>query len=267
MFRILCSLTLAISLATSGLCDSPDNAKSFSDNVLRTAGEYEILAGEKPATLRREPVLTWTNPEVGEIYGSVFVWLQQDRPIAIASMYQWYHPHTHASHEFQSLSKSNISAERHGKRAWTTSEPGIQWKPLDAVAKPGGRSLQRLIQMRSIAKRFKFEMTERDGVLSKLRLLTQPLLRYASDEAGVQDGAIFAFAKGTDPEALLLVEAYQDKATGESHGWRYAIARSNFLPLKATFNQSPVWEVPRIESPVIYAAKSPYAKMQFDVAP
>ena len=37
--------------------------------------------------------------------------------------------------------------------------------------------------------------------------MPQPLLRYAAPDSGVIDGAVFAFAEATDPEALLILEA------------------------------------------------------------
>ena len=61
----------------------------------------------------------------------------------------------------------------------------------------------------------------------ELRLLTQPLYRYEHKEGQVLDGALFAFAEGTDPELLLLVEARQRK--DQPAEWQYAPARMNMV--------------------------------------
>ena len=45
----------------------------------------------------------------------------------------------------------------------------------------------------------------------ELRLMPQPLYRYdADDEGGTFDGALFAFAQGTDPEILLPSLAFSE---------------------------------------------------------
>lgn len=44
------------------------------------------------------------------------------------------------------------------------------------------------------------------------------------------DAALFAFVEGTDPEALLLLEA---RTTEGGHAWHYALARLNSAGLRA----------------------------------
>ena len=57
----------------------------------------------------------------------------------------------------------------------------------------------------------------------------------------VIDGAIFSFVVATDPEAILLVEAFDDQG---KMGFRYAFARFHFWRLTATLGDKPVWDVP-----------------------
>ena len=66
----------------------------------------------------------------------------------------------------------------------------------------------------------------------ELRLLPQPLYRYESTDPDVLDGAVFAFvtSAGTDPEALLVLEA-RKPAAGCDPVWHYAIARFTDLNL------------------------------------
>ena len=53
----------------------------------------------------------------------------------------------------------------------------------------------------------------------ELRLMPTPLLRYSSATNKIIDGALFAFAQGTNPEALVLVEAVE---TVNGRAWRAA---------------------------------------------
>ena len=66
----------------------------------------------------------------------------------------------------------------------------------------------------------------------ELRLLTQPLYRYKSTDPDVLDGALFAFvtSAGTDPEALLVLEARKTRATN-APVWHHAVARFTDLNL------------------------------------
>ncbi|HLQ43656.1 MAG TPA: hypothetical protein VK137_02920, partial [Planctomycetaceae bacterium] len=36
--------------------------------------EFAIRGVEQPAVLREQPILRWSNPERGQIYGNVFLW-------------------------------------------------------------------------------------------------------------------------------------------------------------------------------------------------
>ena len=75
-------------------------------------------------TLQPEPVLRWSNPIVGEIYGDVFIWTSKGRPEVVASLHKWYSPNHHSAIEFVSLSTGRFVAERGGREIWAPSRPG-----------------------------------------------------------------------------------------------------------------------------------------------
>ncbi len=103
----------------------------------------------------------------------------------------------------------------------------------------------------------------------ELRLLTQPLYRYKSTDPDVLDGALFAFvtSAGTDPEALLVLEARKTGATN-APVWHYAVARFTDLNLWVRHKGKEVFSaplvpygvtparsqepVPRVQRPVTY---------------
>ena len=82
--------------------------------------------------------------------------------------------------------------------------------------------------------------------------MVQPLYRYADEERGLIDGAIFSFAAGTNPEALLLVEC---RKTGDAPAWHAAFARFGANRCQARKGEAVVWECPAIER---WDAKEPY---------
>lgn len=95
--------------------------------------------------------------------------------------------------------------------------------------------------MRRLARRFSGSFTPwpRDG-LEQLRLLSQPIYRYADEESGVLDGAVFALAQANDPEVLLVLEAARS-ASGGDFVWVYSLARMSVVTLKVRCDESEVW--------------------------
>ncbi|MCC9601829.1 hypothetical protein LOC67_14810 [Stieleria sp. JC731] len=256
-------LLIGLSILTNDwtAADETEASSRFSKLATKIASSYEIQSGDQTLKLRSEPVLTWTNPEVGEIYGAVFIWTDDKRPAVIASIFKWYAPFTHRTHEFQSLVTDPIRATRDGKTDWQTEQPGITWKPVPGNPSTGTTAAQAFTRMRFVAKRFEVELTDKDGSVETLRLLSQPLYRYQNPENGIEEGALFAFARATDPEALLLLEVRRENGVDKLY---YALARSNFLPLKATFEGAEVWTKGRLLRRDSYSGKGAYAKVQFD---
>jgi hypothetical protein len=205
------------------------------------AAKYRFTIGQTPpeqVKLHAEPVLRWSNPAAGEIHGNVFLWTIHSRPVVVGSLYQWFSPHTHLSHEFQSLSEDNVSAEYEEKDVWTTSEPGLKFQGLPDAPPPAASAAQRLLQMKKLSKSFTATKTERDGNQSELRLLTQPVYRYAAEQEGLIDGALFTFVQGTDPEVFLLLEARKQEGKAV---WQFAATRMNSVKFELRYHDREVW--------------------------
>jgi hypothetical protein len=220
------------------------------------AHKYEIsLAGATgtPAKLIAEPILRWSNPAVGEIHGNVFLWTSSGRPVAVGSLFKWFSPHTHTSHEFQSLTESKLAAKYDGRQVWTTGVPGVKFVPLEGEA-PSASATRRLVQLRSLAKRFTGSLTTREGEQHELRLLPQPIYRYAAADEGVLDGGLFAFVQGTDPDILLLIEARGEKEPR----WHFAAARMQNVALVVNLDGREAWTVPQLQWNVAFDHAQPY---------
>jgi hypothetical protein len=216
-----------------------------------------------PAQLHAEPLLRWSNPTAGSVYGEVFLWKVAGRPAAIASVYRWYHPYTDATVEFASVSDQAISAKDGGAVVWESQSPGVSFTPLEDAPKPAASSAARMAQMKSIARDFSARlMDERGGeeVERELRLLNQPVHRYASPAKDMLDGALFAFVEGTDPEGWLLIEA---ATMGDQLQWRFALARMNADALEIKRNGALVQSWPAIHQPW-RNRKAPYTFFSFD---
>jgi hypothetical protein len=101
--------------------------------------------------------------------------------------------------------------------AWRPRKSVLEFKPLDDAPPPAQTAERRLQQMKQLARGFAIkESFQRD--VSMLRLLPRPIDRYEDREAGIDDGAMFAFTYGTNPELVLLLEC-------QGKEWRFALAR------------------------------------------
>ena len=113
---------------------------------------------------------------------------------------------------------------------------------------PAATAAARLRQMKTLAERFSAKLLpdpNRGAKHEVLRLLPKPLYRYDLTKATrtdppLRDGGMFAFAMGTDPEVVLLLEAVerQNKTV-----WQYAFARATAWPAEASLGDRVVWSV------------------------
>ena len=196
--------------------------------------------GNRIAKLQPQPVLNWVNPVRNQESGSVFVWIDGIRPVAIGTSFTYtYDGEVRRKNAFHTLTDKAIRGTHRGRDVWNTIAGNFSLKPVPNVDAPAPTTPQRSRQLKLLARRFQVNVTHRDGRREDCRLVPNPLYRFESRD-GEQSGAIFSFAIGTDPEALLIV-AKEPKAAGGVE-WQYAFARFNFYPLDASFDGNPIWK-------------------------
>jgi hypothetical protein len=247
--------------------DEKTRAAEFHVIAKREAAAYNIrhLGSDRPLTLKPEPILKWSNPVRGSIYGDAFVWTDNGRPEAVASIYKWYSPLTHRANEFHSLAVDKLIGERDGGPAWTPSRPGLELKPIPAAPVPADSAAARLRQMRTLAKEFTGHQTSRQGVKCEMRLLTEPLYRYENTKGDLIDGGLFVFVVATDPDAFLLIEAR--RAKGGAAEWRFGAARMYATNLGIAHRGREVWNAPELPWSKVWDGNEPYCIFRFDLAP
>jgi hypothetical protein len=208
------------------------------------AAQYVVRLQSRPKeelVLEKEPVLRWDNPARTGEDGALFVWTLDGRPEMIGTIFTYrLNDNIRRKHEYHSLATGPLAAEFRGQRVWTPRTAGVTFQPLTSAPRPAATARQRLSQMKTLAREFSVSMTDTDGQQFQLRLLPQPLLRYEPHDKHVVDGALFSFSLGTDPEAILLLEA---RAERDSVAWHYAFARFHYIGLKALHNSREVWRV------------------------
>jgi hypothetical protein len=249
--RYLC--VLAGLMAGMAVMAGPDDDRSREE-----AAEAErICAAELPRwqlsadgvvlDTPKAPVLRWTNPSAGRVYGNTYVWFLQGRPAVIGSMYRYFTPFQSFNGELAALAGSRLIARRNETVVWRPKDEW-KWHTLPGSAAPAATAPQRLVQMRELAREFAVQVldtrNEPKGEDQLPRLLPRPLYRYDAKQTKALDGALYAFVLGTDPELLLLLECDTAAAKPE---WRFGIGRMNRDAIRVLRKGGKVWEAPALK--------------------
>jgi hypothetical protein len=237
-------LLLAIAGATAEeLASVPSEPQTLRELIDASLEWYQVF----PDAEAKEPaeaiaVLRWANNTRGSEDGVTVLFVHGGRPLAAACIYPWAQ---RLEHDFESLSRDKIIARRDSAVVWQPQEGGVKFADVPGASAPDDSRPERLRQMKALAERFQATLLgwKRDNSdREELRLLTRPLYRYDPKEGSVIDGAVFAFAMGTDPEVLLLIEAVKD---GEKAKWQYAFARRTSGELEGRIGDQIVWQAAR----------------------
>lgn len=247
------TVTVCVAISLAAHESHSQDAEALAQRAYKLAeAEAETLnlsRDGKPLDFRSEPLLRWSNPVSGQVYGDIYIWTAEGRPEVIASIFKWFSPHTHLSSEFQSLSESSIKMTQNGRVVWNTG-PGIKMEMLTGSKPPSERAFQRLREMRELSSQFKAEAVDRADANSKwlLRPLAKPIYRYQSESQGIVDGALFAYCQGNtnNPEVMLILEA---RKTDDKIAWYYGLGRQNSLQFRVYRNEELVWDVPKLAPP------------------
>jgi hypothetical protein len=249
---------------------NPENIAAALRLTQAATAEYDIRVGDDatapPLELLREPILKWSNPDRGEVHGNVFLWTRGGRPFVVGSLYKWFTPHTHMSHEFQSLSHEPITASFHGQPVWKTAEAGVTFVDLPDAPPPASQDTQRQLQTKQLAKNFAGSKVERDDPKEiELRLLPQPIYRYAAPNHGVLSGGLFTLVHGTDPEIFVLIEARDERSGGAR--WKYAAARMNSVEVRLRYLDKQVWSAAELPWKDVHDHRHAYTTFGFQQIP
>jgi len=203
---------------------------------------YRGTAGTEPLKLTAEPVLRYSNAEreIGSLDGLTFLWLVGQRPAAAVSL-SVRRVRSEVYRECTSFSDGPLECRSGESTVWSPKTGGLLAQPLSDAPTPAAGKAQRLAQMRALARRFTARCFDsRTHEPTELRLLPQPLYRYADEPANILDGGLFAFVVSNDPELFLLLEAASADATSEP-SWRYSLARMSSLRETVRLDDKEVW--------------------------
>lgn len=199
-------------------------------------------AGSPPFRLQPEPVFRLDNPVSKVKDSAIFLWTDPGtgRPEATVQMFRA--PQGFWNHDWTSLATAPIVAEVGTNVRWRPVRPGVEFRPVPGAPDPAETAAARLRQLRALAEEFSADDDFLGQGWDRLRLLPKPWLRYGKAGSGVEDGALFAFVLGTDPEVVLMIESRP--APGGGFRWEYGLAPMTSFEVKAFHKGELVWSLP-----------------------
>ncbi len=273
------ALFVSVSLQPSASCKADEPAQPDAaaqqerlDFLRAKLGEFDFReadGAQRRLTCRKQPLLHWNNPVRDYVDdGFAFVCVEGQRPRAVVNLWLQSDDPTLKTGEFWRefilLRGKPLHCRRGERLLWSPKQAPLEDQALDHTAAPAASRPLRLAQMRRLVNRFHARIYK-DESPNELRIMRQPLYRYEEQDAGILDGALFAFAEANDAELLLLIEAVVQNS-GKTHEWQYALARITSYRLVVQFDDDEIfsvddyWKGPRnIDDPYLEKKDSRYS--------
>lgn len=217
---------------------------------LERAQSYRISPRDEVDTAYKmlpEPVFKHTQvvrPPADDI-GSLHLWVDEDkRPAVLGCVFCWSKDASRRMlvQEFYSLCDSPITTKVGDERVWTCSVAGTDWRPIPDAPTPKASPRRRNLQAKQMASKFSGFMMDGGNKRWQLRRVTTPIYEYQSKSDPTQGGALFAFCRATDVEAVLLVETR--KHNGELQ-WHYTCGQFTDNEPHLFFGEKEIWTARR----------------------
>lgn len=210
--------------------------------VAQSIHVFEVRDDKRVETiLVDQPILAYRDDTRKQDDSTMWIWGNKGRPSAMLAVeyYPQFPIEKRWLFEIASLSAGQIAAERGQDLHWQARKSGLNLQPLADADVPAGKATTRLAQMRQLRRRFTAH--EREGTNGRIELqpLAAPLHRYQDPQQGIIDGAVFAFANGTNPEVLWIIEAHGKP--GAPSTWQFGLAQMTGAEVFVQLDNKEIW--------------------------
>jgi hypothetical protein len=237
------------SVAAQEAIDPESLAAKSKENAAAT---HIVILGTEPrdATLLATPLFSYADNPRGIHDARLWLYRSGQRPAALLKTeYMTLSGRTRWVYCAASWSTDRMQATLPSGRQWTSTKPGVDWATLPTDFQVGATPTARLRQLKEVARRFTATSVDEVGAAGaqEMRLLNQPLHRYADPDAGLIDAALFGLTNnGTNPDLVLAIEIVRE-ASGPSE-WRFAASQMTSARLHLRLDDREVWTAPYVRT-------------------
>lgn len=225
--------------------DEPDTEPGVAGS--ETAAQFELIddalarldvvvPGDDQATESLHgPLLKYSDP--ARVYAAAGVWRigENGRPSGLVTIEFWPGNVEGAGrlyYEFLTFREGGLEFRSELRFDKRSTESALEFKSLTFDGNSGNSPAARSRVMKNLMRRFSAS-EEYMGDAAVLRLLPQPISRYADPDGGIVDGALFAFVYGTNPELIVALEF-------DGTDWRYATGRLSWAETEVRIDEDVV---------------------------
>jgi hypothetical protein len=249
--RLLILLILSLGLATVRDGGQGPDAHAERLREMRALAAGVTMETASPGARQKldrlaEPVYRFDDAARRTSDGTVWVWCHSGRPSAVATFTKHRSPAggLHWLTELTSLAPEPISATIEGIGTWQPSGAGVVMQKFPNAPLPADDATKRLRQMKELVRPIKaHESTKPRDHPSveryELRVLPQPVHRYADAKSGLIDGGMFIIAYGLNPEVVVLVEARSEGSSAPA--WHCGFAPIALADLHVDLESKEIW--------------------------
>lgn len=261
-FRSLVALSALVFASSISAEDTKETAEARKARIERAARHMlkcEMrLADDMQIIIERtdRAALVFGDLARGNTNGTLWVYGKTGRPLAFVELYKGIEPNSQWCHAATLTGTRQVVLTTPLVSRWMPETTQIEPVLFPEVATPEAKESLRLRQLKELALKFSaHQFWDPDNSRFELRLLVQPVHRYSDPNAGIQDGAAFVFANGTNPEVIVMIEALGKDV--KSSRWHYSFARLGSAEMHVKLDNQEVWKRDRTPG-VIGTPRDPY---------
>lgn len=210
-------------------------------NVVQLADSGRII--NKPSA---DPLFSFSDEPRDILKATLWAYGTPGRPVALQKIEVYHRPEGPKwFYCMTSLSEDLIETNWRDGQEWSSKQPGTKFHNLPDGPQPARTDFARLFQMKQLANRFDATLVDVPNDLrTPMRRLKTPIYRYSDRVRGIQDGVIFGYTVGTNPDALLSIELHRKGDAKPT--WTYGLARITLCELTVKLDDKQVWQVPYV---------------------
>jgi hypothetical protein len=248
---MLIALMMIVSLTNCGTQPKASDSRSARLEAMR-AFAAGVTMVESSSGARRvlerlaEPVYRFDDPARQNLDGTVWAWGRSGRPAALLTLAKTRAPDGSFRWlgELTSLAPGPISADVEGIGEWQPYSAGITMQTVPKAEHPADEATKRLRQMKDLVRLIKayehFKPRDQPSIERyELRVLPQPVHRYADEASGLIDGGLFIVSYGLNPELALLLEARRQGSSVTA--WWLGFARIAIAEIHVEVDGKEIW--------------------------
>ena len=173
--------------------------------------------------LNETPLFRYSDARRNIIDAALWGYGDRGRPVALVKTeYYQVNGRRHWVYCLASLSDGLIEANWADGATFEAQQPGLTLQSIPGGPSPSATAPGRLLQLKRLAQRCSATIQNALDNREPMRLMPTPICRYADDDAGLMDGAVFGYTMGTNPDVLLVIELHRTESGGSE--WRCGAA-------------------------------------------